>query len=347
MVSPLLGHLLIPFIIAMFLAINMGGSGTGPAFSAAYGANVIRKSLIPGLFGLMVFLGAIIAGKSTATTIGKEILAPEMMSFTLVSIILFSVSISLLIANLAGIPQSTSQSTVLAVVAPALYLNNLNTGKLFFEVIPAWFILPIISFFISYLLGKYMYRPMRKRGYTLSRAQNANMKPFWNGLILVMSLYVAFSIGSNNVANASGPIASMTANELNISVDKNFLLIMILSTLLVAPNFAIGSSIFGNKILNNTGKEIVLFGKFEAVIIAFVSASLLLFASLSKGIPTSLVQLNVAAILGIGVAKLGPKNIFKKTEVRKFFFMWLIAPLIAFVLTLFLTFLADKLGYLN
>lgn len=347
MVSPLLGHLLIPFIIAMFLAINMGGSGTGPAFSAAYGANVIRKSLIPGLFGLMVFLGAIIAGKSTATTIGKEILAPEMMSFTLVSIILFSVSISLLIANLAGIPQSTSQSTVLAVVAPALYLNNLNTGKLFFEVIPAWFILPIISFFISYLLGKYMYRPMRKRGYTLSRAQNENMKPFWNGLILVMSLYVAFSIGSNNVANASGPIASMTANELNISVDKNFLLIMILSTLLVAPNFAIGSSIFGNKILNNTGKEIVLFGKFEAVIIAFVSASLLLFASLSKGIPTSLVQLNVAAILGIGVAKLGPKNIFKKTEVRKFFLMWLIAPLIAFGLALFLTFLADKLGYLN
>ena len=347
MVSPLLGHLLIPFIIAMFLAINMGGSGTGPAFSAAYGANVIRKSLIPGLFGLMVFLGAIIAGKSTATTIGKEILAPEMMSVTLVSIILFSVSISLLIANLAGIPQSTSQSTVLAVVAPALYLNNLNTGKLFFEVIPAWFILPIISFFISYLLGKYMYRPMRKRGYTLSRAQNANMKPFWNGLILVMSLYVAFSIGSNNVANASGPIASMTANELNISVDKNFLLIMILSTLLVAPNFAIGSSIFGNKILNNTGKEIVLFGKFEAVIIAFVSASLLLFASLSKGIPTSLVQLNVAAILGIGVAKLGPKNIFKKTEVRKFFFMWLIAPLIAFGLSLFLTFSADKLGYLN
>lgn len=345
MISPLLSHLLIPFIIAMFLAINMGGSGTGPAFSAAYGANIIRKSLIPGLFGIMVFLGAIIAGKSTAMTIGKEILDPKMMSFTLVSIILFSVSISLLIANLAGIPQSTSQSTVLAVVAPALYFNSLDSGKLFFVILPAWFILPIVSFIISYLLGKYIYQPMRKRGYTLSRAQNANMKPVWNGLILVMSLYVAFSIGSNNVANASGPIATMTANELNISVDKNFILIMILSTLLIAPNFAIGSSIFGNKILNNTGKEIVLFGKFEAVIIAFVSASLLLFASISNGIPTSLVQLNVAAILGIGVAKLGSKNIFKKTEVRRFFLMWVISPAIAFSLSLLLTYLADKLGY--
>jgi sulfate permease len=110
MISPLFNYLLIPYIIALFLAITMGGSGTAPSFSAAYGANVIRKSLIPGLFGIMVFLGAIIAGKGTATTVGKELLAPEMMTFTVVSIILFSVAISLLIANLAGIPQSTSQS---------------------------------------------------------------------------------------------------------------------------------------------------------------------------------------------------------------------------------------------
>jgi sulfate permease len=346
MVSPLFNHLLIPFVVAMFLAITMGGSGTGPSFSAAYGANVIQKSVIPGLFGIMVFLGAILAGKGTASTIGKELLAPEMMTFNIVSIILFAVTISLLIANLAGVPQSTSQSTVLAVVAPALYFHELNTEKLFFEIIPAWFILPVISYFISYFLGKYIYRPMRRRGYTMSRAYNQNLKPVWNGIILAMSLYVAFSIGANNVANAAGPIATMTANELNISGDRNFILIMILSTLIIAPNFAIGSSIFGHKIVQNTGKEIVLFGKFEAVIIAFVSASLLLAASIVKGIPTSLVQLNVAAILGIGVAKLGPKNIFKKTEVKKFFLMWLIAPVIAFSLSLLLIYLADLYGFL-
>ena len=180
----------------------------------------------------------------------------------------------------------------------------------------------------------------------MSRAQNENMKPIWNALILIMSLYVAFSIGANNVANAAGPIASMTANELHISIDKNFILIMIISTLIVAPSFGIGSSIFGHKILQNTGKEIVLFGKFEAVIIAFVSASLLLLASIIKGIPSSLVQVNVAAILGIGVAKLGTKNIFRKTQVKRFFLMWIIAPTIAFSLSLLLTYLADNFGYL-
>lgn len=344
--SPLFNHLLIPFIVAMFLAITMGGSGTGPAFSAAYGANVVRKSLIPGLFGIMVFLGAILAGKNTAATVGKELINPELMTFSVVSVILFSVAISLLVANMVGIPQSTSQSTVMAVWAAGIFFGEANTEKIFFLVIPAWFILPVIAFFLSLFFGKFIYRPMRRRGLTMSRSVNVNRKPIINGLILFMSMYVAFSIGANNVANAAGPIASMTANELNISGDKNFLLIMILSTLMVAPSFAIGSSIFGNKILNNTGKEIVLFGKFEAGIIAFVSASLLLMASVTKGIPTSLVQLNVAAILGIGVAKLGTKNIFRKTEVRKFFLMWLIAPVIAFSLCLILLFLGDRFGLL-
>ena len=345
MISPLFSHLLIPFLVAMFLAINMGGSGTAPAFSAAYGANIIRKSLIPGLFGIMVFFGAIIAGKGTATTVGKGLLDPEMMSFTVVSIILFSVAIALLIANLFGIPQSTSQATVMAVTAPAIYFHEFNSDMLLFEILPTWFILPIISFFLSLLIGRYIYKPIRKRGYTISKKVNEN--PVLRWLIVIMSLYVAFAIGANNVANAAGPIASMTINELNLAnIEKNFTLIMIIATLVVAPSFGIGSSIFGHKIVKKTGKEIVLFGKIEAVIIAFISASLLLLASLTKGIPTSLVQLNVAAILGIGVAKLGCKNIFRKTEVNKFFVMWIVAPIIAFGLSLLLIYLADRLELL-
>ena len=342
--SPMFSHLLIPYVVALFLAINMGGSGTGPAFSVAYGVNAIRRSLIPGLFGIMVFAGAIIAGKETATTMGNDLIDPKRMDVVLVTIILLSVSVSLLIANLSGIPQSTSQSTVFAISAPALYFGSFSSNKLFYEIIPAWFILPVISFIICFLAGKYIYKPIRKRGWTISK--NVNNSPILLALIVISSLYVAFSIGANNVANAAGPIATMTINELNIQSESKFLLIMILSTLVVAPSFGIGSSIFGHKIVKNTGKEIVLFGRIEAVIIAFVSGSLLLLASVSKGIPTSLVQLNVAAILGIGVAKLGFKNIFRKTEVNKFFAMWVISPVVSFTLSFLMTLVADKLGYL-
>ena len=343
--SPLFNHLLIPFLIAIFLAINMGGSGTGPAFSAAFGANILKKSVIPGLFGLFVFLGALLAGKATATTVGQDLFPPEKLSFTLVSIILLSVALALLGANLLGIPQSTSQATVLSVAGSAVYFHLLNTEKLLVQIIPTWFILPVTSFVICFLVGRFVYIPIRKTGIFTYR--NITKHPALRFLIIIMSCYVAFSIGANNVANASGPIASMTINELDIQdIGKNRILILILSTLVVAPSFGIGSSIFGQKIVKKTGKGIFLFGPVEAVIISFVTASLLLFASLWKGIPSSLVQLNTGAIIGIGVSRLGFKNIFKKTAVNQFFLIWLIAPLFAFLFSLCLTWLADHFSLL-
>ena len=333
MASPIFNHLLFPFLVAMFLAINMGGSGTGPSFALAFGSGVIRKNKIPGLFGIMVFFGAIIAGKATATTIGSEIIDAGRLNYAVTTVILFSIAISLFLANLLGIPQSTSQSTVLSISGASLYYHEFNSKKLLLEIVPTWLILPFIAYFVCYFSGKYIYNPLRKKGVFLSATVNNH--PVIKILIIATSLYVAFSIGANNVANAAGPIAMMSINELGVHpTESNYVFIIILTTLLIAPNFGIGSSLFGYKILKHTGKDIIMLGKIEAVIIAFVSASLLLAASIFKGIPSSLVQVNVAAILGIGVAKLGAKNIFKKTHVNRFFIVWVIAPAIAFLLTI-------------
>lgn len=346
MTSPIFHHLLVPFIVSIFLAINMGGSGTAPSFALAYGSGVIRRNLIPGLFGIMVFLGAIIAGKATATTLSSEIVNPERLNYQVTTVILFSIGLSLFLANLLGIPQSTSQTTVFSISAAAVYYHEFNSQKLLLEILPAWFILPILAFTVCYFTGKYIYKPLRKRGMFLSSAVNNH--PLLKILIIIASLYVAFSIGANNVANAAGPIAMMTINELNLNdIESNFLIIIILSTLLIAPNFGIGSSLFGHKIVKTTGKDIVLLGKIEAVIVAFVSGSFLLVASIFKGIPSSLVQINVAAILGIGVAKLGAKYMFNKSSVNLFFVVWIITPIIAFILTLVGLYLVENLHTLN
>lgn len=338
-------HVLIPLLAAVFLAINMGGTSISPSFSAAYGANIIKRSMIPGLFGIMVFLGAMIAGKATSSTIGQDLIKPDLMNWVLVTIVLGSVGITLFIANMLGIPQSNVQTTVFAISAPAAYFHQFNSHKVFFEIVPTWFIAPLLSFSLCFLFGKFIYTPLRKKGY-LTYGQ-LSQHPAVKTIIVIMSLYVAFSIGANNVANAVGPIAAMMSHELTLPFDGNgFSIIMVLTTLVVAPNFAIGASILGNKGLQNTGKGIFLFGPFEAIIISFVTASLLLITSVTRGIPTSLVQLNAGAIIGIGVARLGAKNIFRKTAVNKFFFVWAIAPIIAFLLSLTLTYLIDQMGYL-
>ena len=345
MLSPLFSHLLIPFLVAMFLAINMGGSGTSPSFASAFGAQLIRRGRIPGLFGLMVFLGAIIAGKATALTIGKGIISPESMTLTVTTCVLFSVAIALLMANLLGIPQSTSQTTVFAISGAALYFGNLNYHKVFLEILPTWFILPIIAFSIMLVVGKSIYNPIKKSKYI--DYDKLSQHPVLKFLVIISSMYVAFSIGANNVANASGPIASMVINELGLEAEgRNFILIIILSTLIIAPNFGIGSSIFGYKILKTTGREIVTFGPVGATAVSFLTATLLLLASVIKGIPTSLVQLNTGAILALGVTKLGWKKTFSKSTVTKFWIVWIIAPVFALILCYFMVFLADKLNIL-
>ncbi len=341
--------LLFPLICAMFMAVNMGGSGTSPAFSAAYGANLIRKEAIPGLFGIFVFLGAIIAGKAVAVTVGKDLVPTDYMTITVSSIVLLSVGLALLFANLLSIPQSTSQATVFALMGPGIYLDVLQTKKLFVEIIPTWFILPVISFFIIYIFGKYIFKPIRKMKFVnkyLKYDHIAN-HPGLKFFVILGALYVAFSIGSNNVANAAGIISSMILNELQIDGNNsNFVLIMILSTLIIAPCFGIGSSIFGRKVVTSAGKEIVEFGPLGGLAISVVSATLLLLASVTRGIPTSLVQLNTGAILALAVVKIGWRKTFKKKIVERFWLIWIISPIVAFMLSLLLTILADGLGIL-
>lgn len=345
MFSPMFTILLIPFLVAMFLAVNMGASGTAPSFSAAYGADIIRKELIPGLFGIFVFAGALIAGKKVALTIGKGVLPGEMMGITLTTIILAAVGLSLLLANWLKVPQSTSQSTIFALIGPAVYFDVLQTRKLLVEIIPTWFILPVVAFVLTYLIGRFIYNPVKKRG--IISFEQLSRHAFLQLLVVLASLYVAFAIGSNNVANAAGPIASMISNELQIAADGgDFALVLILATLVVAPCFGIGSSLMGHRVIETTGKEIIAFGPLGATLISVITATLLLLASVTRGIPTSLVQMNAAAIIALAITKTGWRETLRRTSVKRLFVIWIVSPLIALGLSLLLTFIADRLGWL-
>jgi len=346
MVSPMLSILLLPFLAAMFLAINMGASGTAPSFAAAFGARLIRRERIAGLFGVFVFAGAIIAGKKVVVTVGRGIVPEDIMGIALTAIILLSVALSLLLANLLRVPQSTSQATICGLVGPAAYFGVLKGHTLVFEIIPMWLVLPVVSFLITYTIGRLLYGRFSQDASTWSR--RAARHPATRVLVLAASCYVAFAIGSNNVANASGPILAMSLGQLGSALEgADLTLLMILATLVIAPCFAIGSSLMGSRVVGTTGREIVEFGPLGGTLIAVVTATLLLVASVSRGIPTSLVQMNTAAIMALGMVKQGWRPILTRTSVRKLLTVWLVAPLMALATALAVTALADRLGLLG
>ncbi|MDX5346836.1 MAG: inorganic phosphate transporter [Hymenobacteraceae bacterium] len=341
----LISVLLIPLLVAMLLAVNMGASGTAPAFSTAFGSRLIKKTYIPLLFGLFVFLGAVLAGKNVALTMGNGIIAAPSMTLTLTTVILISVTISIFVANMLGVPQSTSQSTVFALVGAALYFNILEKKKLLYEIIPTWFILPVIAFVVTYIIANICTKKL-----TEAQANSLNQLARHPGLriiVILASCYVAFAIGSNNVANVSGPLSSMIVNEMRLQPGPdNFLMISMLTTLIIAPTFGIGSSILGHRLVKNTGRKIVDIGPLAATLISIITASLLLMASVIKGIPTSLVQLNTGAIIALGISKIGWRNMLKIKMVRMFWLVWIIAPIISLILSFLMAYLADKIGIL-
>ena len=335
---------LIPIIIAFFLAFNMGGSGTAPSFSALYGADLIKKEYIPALFGAFVMLGALLAGSKVVQTIGGAILPAEAMTTLLVSIILLASALSILFATILKVPQSTSQSTVFALTGCALYLEKLQTGKLFLEIIPTWFILPLLSFIVTYVAGRVLLKIRRNSG--RQGFNTVRQRSLWALITLACSCYVAFSIGSNNVANAAGPIAALMVNELNLGAGAGSLFVPLLSVLLVAPWFGIGSSVLGGRVLQTTGKDIIAIGPQGAALIAFITASLLLVASTTRGIPASLVQMNTFAIIALSLLKGGPKDIASRKTITRLLATWLAAPVLAFFTALGLMALAGWAGLL-
>ncbi len=336
----------VPLLIAVFLAFNMGASGTAPSFAVAYGANLIRKELIPGLFGAFVLLGALIAGGKVVQTIGGAVLPAAEMSLVVVSIVLLSSALSLLFANLLRVPQSTSQSTVFALVGCAAFLGSLQTGTLLLEMVPTWFVTPIAAFVITYTVGGLLMNMKKKRLAESFDIAEGPQRKVLQAVTIACSCYVAFAIGSNNVANSAGPLASLLVNELGMTVDGSELIAGFLVVILIAPWFGIGSSFLGGRVLASTGRGIVSLGPTGATFIAFVTATLLLLASTVRGVPASLVQMNTAAIIAVGMLKKGPRRILSRGLVLRMVAIWMIAPLMALVISYALTALASSAGLL-
>ncbi len=311
----MLDIILIAFSICF--AMNMGASGIAPAFSVVWGTNISTGISIFLLFSLMVFAGAFYAGEKTMHTIASQINYSCNDSLTLIGIVFFSITLSLFIANILGAPQSTSQSTVVALLASSVYFNSTTSLKLLLEIIPTWVILPIFAFLFCFFFYKVFKHTIFKR-FNVFITSTGNFPR--RIVIVIVAMYVAFSIGSNNVANITGPLFSI------IDFKGNILLMLVL----VAFFFGIGAKILGQRNLANTGSKLIEINISEGLIISLTSATLLLFASLYKGIPTSLVQLNVAGILGIGAAKNGFKLLAVNQYLKKFATVWIISPIISF-----------------
>ena len=313
--------------VVIFFAMNMGASGIAPSFAAAYGGRLIKKKKAIILFGIFVILGALLLGKNVTLTLGKKLLPQGLISFDVASIILVSAALSLFLANILKIPQSTSQVTLAAIVGAGLYFKELNLRTLFLKILPMWIILPLLSYILTFVLYRIIYPPEHDNLHIYQKIFANERKLRLSSL--VASCYVAFAIGTNNVANAVGPLFGARVVEVFAGL------------ILIAPLFSIGAAVLGKGPLETAGKEIVPLGLISSTLVSFVTATLLIFASI-LGIPQSLVQLNLFSIFAISCLKNGHRCTIDHHITQKAFMVWIITPLLAIIISYLLLFLFFK-----
>ena len=303
--------LLFALALAIIFAVNMGCSGTAPSFASAYGSKILNHKWIALLFTIFVIFGSAVLGQRVVKTLSKGLIPQDLITPEIALTILLSACIALVFANILKIPQSTSQVTVLAVVGIGLFYGSIN-ARTFMIMLPIWIILPLASLCFAFILGKYVHKRIARK----LESKETLLKFF----VIATCCYVAFGIGSNNVANAAAPLVAAETMRGNVAV------------LLLAPFFGVGSFFLGSRVLKTVGTKITELNLISASLVSIVTGTLLICASV-VGIPQSLVQMNTIAIIGIGLANHGAERA-KKKMIGKIVLVWLIAPVLSLLISL-------------
>ena len=300
---------------AFFFAVNIGASGAAASIGIAYGSGVLKNKKVALLIcGIGIFLGAALGGAEVTKTLGSAIIPESIISANIALIILASASISLFLANISGIPLSTSEVTVGAIVGVGIAYQTLFIEKILFIVL-IWLLVPLVSFLLVYLANKVI-KIMEQKLYFLSKGK-------WPIVLAVLVVFTgfleAFSAGMNNVANAMGPVIAAGIMDINVGI--------IIGGLLVA----LGAFFLGSNVIETNGKRITNLSLLQGSTVSGVGATLVIIASVF-GIPVPLTQITTCSILAIGVSDKG-KEIWEKKIVKKIAMTWVLSPVFSLVIS--------------
>lgn len=310
--------------VALFFAMNIGASGTAASMGAAYGSGAVSKAKAMVLVAFGAWAGAILGGGEVVKTISGGIIPQQILDVELVIIILASATLTLFLSNLMGIPLSTSEVTVGAIVGVGVAFQELYIKKLAI-IIFFWILVPIAAFLIAFLLGKAISRAEKKWPGLQGKGQ---WKTWLSGLLIVTGLLEAFSAGMNNVANAVGPLVGVGILSSNFAV-------------WIGGGFvALGALILGGRVLETNGKKITQLSLLQGSAVSATGGSLVIVASIF-GIPVPLTQATTMAILGVGTAENGFR-LWQKGVIKQIMKVWVVSPVSSLVVSFGLVHITSK-----
>ncbi len=300
---------MLALIGGLFLGWALGANDSGNVFGTAVSSRIISYRKAIWLCAVAVVVGAILQGKSGIHTLSGL----TEQTFGTLMVISITSAFSVTIMTFLRMPISTSQALVGAISGVGLATRTMNWGILT-KVIVCWLATPIGAMLIAVILYHLL-------GYIFKRIPMSILtrdKVLWSGLVVV-GVYGSYSLGANNVANATG----IFSGQIPGVTDSHLALIGGLA-------IAFGVLTFSKRVMLSVGGGIMRLDAFCAfVAVTAMAITVNIFAVI--GVPVSTSQAIIGSILGIGILR--GAHAIDFSNLRKMTLGWIATPVISLILS--------------
>jgi len=297
----------------IFLGWALGANDAANVFGAAVTSRMLKFGSAAILASLFVILGALLEGQAGIETLKG--LTP--LTLKQAAICSAAAALTVTIMTLLGLPISTSQAVVGAIVGMSLLKHQLNVAGLG-KVVACWFGTPLGGIVVAVVVYKLCAGLYNKLDLNLFQSDM-----LIRGALIVAGSYGAYTLGANNVANVTA-----------VFVGAGYLSVFS-AALIGSLSIALGILTFSRRVMETVGKRLVRLDPFSALIVVLAEA-ITVHIYTFIGVPVSTSQALVGAVLGIGIIK-GINTVRRRTLVN-ILLGWFLTPITAIFFTLALAF---------
>jgi len=295
----------------LFLGWSLGANDAANVFGTAVGTRMVKFSTAAFICSAFVILGAVISGAGGAHTLGKlgavNAIAGSFMAA-------FSAALTVYGMTRAGLPVSTSQAVVGAIIGWNLFSGYPTDTNSLLKIVGTWIACPLLAGLIGVVLFK-----LTTIAVAWAKLHIYRLDAYTRVSLIAAGAFGSYSLGANNIANVMGvfvPANPFTSFDIGgfaslTGVQQLFLL--------GAIAIAVGVYTYSKKVMLTVGTGLLPMSPVAAWVVV-VAHSIVLFLFASQGlehflanaglptiplVPVSSSQAVVGAVIGIGLLKGG------------------------------------------
>ncbi|MGC8963010.1 MAG: anion permease [Candidatus Bipolaricaulaceae bacterium] len=268
-------------IPALFMGWALGANDAANVCGLAVTVGALRYRTAVLLTAVFVVLGAFLSGAAGMSTYGA--LARHALAGAF--LVPLAAGLTVAIMTWRGLPVSTSQAAVGAIIGVALANGKPVDFGVLGRIAISWVSSPLGALLLAYLLHRLL-TPFLSRALLSLEAMDRLAR---GGLILI-AIWGAFALGANNVANVTGVLVGAGVLPPRMA------------GLIGGLSIALGVLTYSRPVMETIGQKLVQIGTWPALLALAAQAAILqIFAAL--GVPVSSSQAVVGAVVGIGLVK--------------------------------------------